>query len=239
MRPQRAQNSRSLLRKGAAFFRHKKGRAEEAGSPTGDDDRFEYAVEDLEDWEKDFLDAFRRESEASLEDLKQEEDLVTPEFLARMDRMFRGHEAAELDEEGVIRERILLAQIGLGANLRYFRKECGLTALRLAEFSGVRVRLLRNIERGRANPTLEDLVRLANSLDLELKIGLKYHTAQDVPRPDRWMGETLRAARRAHGMTTEQAAKACGVGPRYWGMIENGWVGFKLTTFNKLHSMID
>lgn len=63
---------------------------------TGDDDRFEYAIEDLEDWERDFLDAFRRESDAYLEDLEQEENLCTPEFLARMDKLFQDHKEAEL-----------------------------------------------------------------------------------------------------------------------------------------------
>lgn len=64
--------------------------------PAGNE-RFEYAIDDLTDFEREVLDALREKTEAEFEALAKAEDLCSPEFLLRMERMFREHERAELE----------------------------------------------------------------------------------------------------------------------------------------------
>ena len=56
----------------------------------------------------------------------------------------------------------------LGHRLRELRKKKGLTLERLAEIAGVDVKYLGNIERGRENPTIATLEKLAKALSVKL-----------------------------------------------------------------------
>lgn len=54
----------------------------------------------------------------------------------------------------------------VGANVRRFRKECGMSQERLALSADLDLRYLGGIERGEHNPTVAVLGRLAAALDV-------------------------------------------------------------------------
>lgn len=54
----------------------------------------------------------------------------------------------------------------VGANVRRFRKSCGMSQERLALSAGLDLRYLGGIERGEHNPTVAILGRLASALDV-------------------------------------------------------------------------
>ncbi len=54
----------------------------------------------------------------------------------------------------------------VGANIRRFRKERGLTQEQLAMTAGLDLRYLGGIERGEHNPTVSVLSRIAESLEI-------------------------------------------------------------------------
>ena len=56
----------------------------------------------------------------------------------------------------------------LGRRIRELRKKKGLTQERLAEKANVDVKYLGNIERGRENPTIGTLEKLANALSVKI-----------------------------------------------------------------------
>ncbi|MBA7520419.1 hypothetical protein ES705_12515 [subsurface metagenome] len=57
--------------------------------------------------------------------------------------------------------------------LKKRRKLLGVTQAHLAELSGVGLRTLKTLERGKSNPTFETLVKLAEVLGMELKLEVK------------------------------------------------------------------
>lgn len=57
------------------------------------------------------------------------------------------------------------------------RQHLGLTQQELAELSGVSVRLLRELEAGRGNPGLRQLMQIAAALNLTLTLTPKGHAA--------------------------------------------------------------
>lgn len=54
----------------------------------------------------------------------------------------------------------------LGNRIRDARKECGLTQQELADQTGLAVKTIHDIEKGRKNPTYETLVRLMGRLGM-------------------------------------------------------------------------
>ena len=58
----------------------------------------------------------------------------------------------------------------LGANIKRYRADKGITALRLAEQAGVSLSHINNIESASANASAEVLVRIANALEISLDI---------------------------------------------------------------------
>lgn len=56
----------------------------------------------------------------------------------------------------------------LGRRIRDLRKKRGLTQERLAEAASVDVKYLGNIERGKENPTIGTLTKLANTLSVKM-----------------------------------------------------------------------
>lgn len=61
----------------------------------------------------------------------------------------------------------------LGQVLRKRRKELAVTQTQLAEYAGLALNTVYQIERGRANPTLETLMTLVDTLGLELDLRAK------------------------------------------------------------------
>ena len=57
--------------------------------------------------------------------------------------------------------------------LKKRREELGVTQEHLAELSGVGLRTLKELERGRSNPTFETLKKLADVLGMELNLEVK------------------------------------------------------------------
>ena len=58
----------------------------------------------------------------------------------------------------------------VGSQIRNARKEKGVTVVRLQELSGIPHTHISRIEHGRANPTLDTLGRIADALEIEIKI---------------------------------------------------------------------
>lgn len=56
----------------------------------------------------------------------------------------------------------------IGKTIVYLRKEKGLTQEKLALETGISVSYLRRIEHGKANPTINELWKIAEVLDIEL-----------------------------------------------------------------------
>jgi transcriptional regulator with XRE-family HTH domain len=56
----------------------------------------------------------------------------------------------------------------LAANVRQLRQDAGLSQRELAAAAGVRQALVSDIERGEANPTFESLVKIADTLRVDL-----------------------------------------------------------------------
>ncbi len=64
-----------------------------------------------------------------------------------------------------------VADVGLAVKKR--RKELGITQPDLAELAGISTNTLYKLERGRGNPTLQVLVKLADVLGLALALEVK------------------------------------------------------------------
>lgn len=54
----------------------------------------------------------------------------------------------------------------VGANIRAFRRDAGLTQEGLADRAGLAMRYLAGIERGEENPSLSFLIRIAEALEV-------------------------------------------------------------------------
>ena len=61
-----------------------------------------------------------------------------------------------------------MAPVQLGKRLRARRAELGLTLGQVADRSGISLPYISNLERGRGNPTLEALTKLAEALEVPL-----------------------------------------------------------------------
>ncbi len=67
----------------------------------------------------------------------------------------------------------------LGARIRDIRKRRRLSQEKLAERAGISAQYLSNIERGRENPTLDLLLRLADSLRVSLGEMCDFESLED------------------------------------------------------------
>ncbi|HAP67088.1 MAG TPA: XRE family transcriptional regulator [Nitrospinae bacterium] len=56
----------------------------------------------------------------------------------------------------------------IGARIKSIRDAKGMTQERLAEVMDINSKYLSNIERGKENPTLDMLIKLANALEVEM-----------------------------------------------------------------------
>ena len=81
----------------------------------------------------------------------------------------------------------------LGKNIAKLRKTRGLTSVDLAEMSDISTKTLASIEIGRANPTLNTLQNIANSIGIEL---VALFTEPNSERKEIILREQLYAANR-------------------------------------------
>ena len=68
----------------------------------------------------------------------------------------------------------------LGKRIREIRKSQGLSQERLAERAGISAQYVSNIERGKENPTLDLLLRLADALKVSLGQMCDFETVEDM-----------------------------------------------------------
>ena len=61
----------------------------------------------------------------------------------------------------------------IGAIIKHRRQDLGVSQGTLAELAGVGINTLVSIERGEGNPTLQVLMRICDTLGLQIKIELK------------------------------------------------------------------
>lgn len=61
----------------------------------------------------------------------------------------------------------------LGDTIRRRREVLGLVQSRLAALSGVSVRTIQLLERGKGNPSLDTLIKLADPIGLRLELSVK------------------------------------------------------------------
>ena len=67
----------------------------------------------------------------------------------------------------------------LGARIKQIRKRLRLSQEKLAERAGISAQYISNIERGRENPTLDLLLRLADSLRVSLSDMCDFESLED------------------------------------------------------------
>lgn len=67
----------------------------------------------------------------------------------------------------------------LGKRIREARKECGLTQQELADQTGLAIKTVQDIEKGRKNPTYETLARLLERLGMSP--GAAFHSKAITP----------------------------------------------------------
>ncbi len=58
----------------------------------------------------------------------------------------------------------------LGANMKRWREDMGLTVEKLAEQTGISVSHIQNIESASSNPSAETLIRIANALEIPIDL---------------------------------------------------------------------
>ena len=63
--------------------------------------------------------------------------------------------------------------IKIGQIIKEKRKSLNVTQNDLAEISGISIRSLKDIETGKGNPTLMQLIKILNSLGLKLNVKIK------------------------------------------------------------------
>lgn len=80
----------------------------------------------------------------------------------------------------------------LGRRLRLRRQELGRTLSSVAEAAEISIPYIANLERGRGNPTMDVLRRIANALDLPLG-GLVGDAESDETDPNRLVAELPRS----------------------------------------------
>ena len=61
----------------------------------------------------------------------------------------------------------------LGVNIKHFREKKGFSAIQLSNITGISESHIKNLESASANPSINTLVRIANSLDVSLDYLLK------------------------------------------------------------------
>ena len=61
----------------------------------------------------------------------------------------------------------------LGVNIKHFREKKGFSARQLSNITGISESHIKNLESASANPSINTLVRIANSLDVSLDYLLK------------------------------------------------------------------
>ena len=59
--------------------------------------------------------------------------------------------------------------VAFGAHIRSLRQQSGLSQEEVAHLAGIHVTYLSGIERGRRNPSLRNIHRLAQALDMHIK----------------------------------------------------------------------
>ena len=67
----------------------------------------------------------------------------------------------------------------MGESIRKRRELLGLLQPQLSSISGVSIRTIQLVERGRGNPSLETLIKIADPLGLRINLSLKEAGQQD------------------------------------------------------------
>jgi transcriptional regulator with XRE-family HTH domain len=76
----------------------------------------------------------------------------------------------------------------LGKSIKMRRKALRVTQPQLADLAGISVNTLYKIERGQANPTLETLTKISDTLGMELCFRVKDLQKKDLQNPDHATG---------------------------------------------------
>jgi len=74
---------------------------------------------------------------------------------------------------GLLKNHTIMLLIEIGQTIKERRKNLKITQPNLAEMAGISLNTLYKIERGKANPTINVLNKLASVLGLELKLEVK------------------------------------------------------------------
>lgn len=119
------------------------------------------------------------------------------------------------------------APVTVGDKIRIRREEKGWTLNQLGEWVGLSDSYLSEIERGRINPSVETLRRLAEALDLPVPLLFA------APNP-RSLGEKVRELRESLGLTQARVAELAEVTPSMIGQIEKGRAQPSLDTVERL-----
>ncbi|GAW91066.1 helix-turn-helix domain-containing protein [Calderihabitans maritimus] len=121
------------------------------------------------------------------------------------------------------------ADIVTGEKLKLVREGRNLTIEELAEISEVPAESIRRFEEGTAQPTLEQLEKLSEALNVTIRYFLERSTGRSTT-----LGERVRAARKKQGMSITVLAERAGVSPGLISQIENNQTLPPLDTLEKI-----
>lgn len=164
---------------------------------------------------------FRRERGITLTELARQLQ-VSPSYLSAVERGIRKPSIGMLKKIGDalnISVGYLVAsndETLTGKKLRFLRESRGLTLEELSEISELPVFMLEKYENGHAIPDLEDLKKLSEALNVNLRYFVEHSSSSSN------LGQRLRKLREKQGMTIVALAEKAGVSPGLLSQIENG-----------------
>lgn len=118
-----------------------------------------------------------------------------------------------------------------GITIRQHREAKALTLKQLAERTGLSISYISEIEKGAKTPSLKTLAKISVGLDIPLGVLLP---ESNESAPPMGLGERLRLAREARGMSLAELGKQCGLSTTYLSEIERGEAKPAVQTLRKL-----
>ncbi|MGQ9823673.1 MAG: helix-turn-helix domain-containing protein [Desulfotomaculales bacterium] len=176
---------------------------------------------------------FRKERGITLGRLAEQLD-ISPSYLSAIERGIRKPSISVLkriSEALNVSITYLLNESedeATAEKLRFIRESRGLSIEELAEISEIPVASLKKYENGQAVPDLEDLKRLSEALNINLRYFLEQSEHVNS------LGQRLKRLRKKQGLTITTLADKAGVSPGFLSQIEKGQTTPLLDTLEKI-----
>lgn len=109
----------------------------------------------------------------------------------------------------------------IGNNIKFYRKQKGLTQSQLAEMLNVSTITIQNYENNRRKPSIETLTKIAKALDIPVSKLIEDDKFKKQTESSN-MKEKIKFYREKLNMSKSELARQIGVSPSYITMLENG-----------------